>query len=59
MKKLTSLAILGILCCLFLAAAPWTASRQDWTNYVRIGAYSLKSDNTDQIIADVEAALRR
>lgn len=28
----------------------------NWTNYVRIGAYSLKSDNADRIIADATAS---
>jgi len=28
----------------------------DWTHFVRIGAYGLKSDNADQIVRDAEAS---
>jgi hypothetical protein len=51
MKRVFALAILSLSGLGFFSA---TAHRQDWTNYVRIGAYSLKLDNTDQIIADAQ-----
>jgi hypothetical protein len=35
-----------------LRAAP--DSEQDWTNYVRIGAYGLQSDNADQIVRSAQ-----
>lgn len=54
MKKVLSLAFLLPTCFALVFAASRTASHQDWTNYVRIAAYSLKSDNTDQIIADAQ-----
>ena len=37
-----------VLLAPILLAAP--AAEQNWTNYVRIGAYGLKSDNADQIV---------
>jgi hypothetical protein len=39
------------------AGLVWAQSaghQQDWTNYVRIGAYGLKSDNADAIIQDAK-----
>ncbi len=36
------------------SGAPGRKQQQDWTNYVRIAAYGLRNDNTDQIIADVK-----
>ncbi|MGA8151930.1 MAG: hypothetical protein WB952_13335 [Terriglobales bacterium] len=51
MKHNSALAI-----CLFLyALTPASSSdsfEPNWTNYVRIGAYSLRSDNADKIVAD-------
>jgi len=35
------------------AKAPGSAE-QDWTNYVRIGAYGLSHDNADKIVASAE-----
>jgi hypothetical protein len=35
-----------------MQAAP--DSEQDWTNYVRIGAYGLQSDNADQIVRSAQ-----
>ena len=29
---------------------------QDWTNYVRIGAYGLKGNDADKIVADAQKA---
>jgi hypothetical protein len=31
-------------------------SEQNWTNYVRIGAYGLQTNNADKIVADAEAS---
>jgi hypothetical protein len=42
-------------CLLIYAFTPATgfdAIEQDWTHYVRIGAYGLRSDNADRIVAD-------
>jgi len=48
----------GVLClCAVLGAASVSlvsAQEQDWTNYVRIGAYGLKSDNAEKIVRDAE-----
>src|ERR1700691_2529139 len=39
----------------FLVAAASPASvEQDWTNYVRIGAYGLKGNDADKIVADAQ-----
>jgi hypothetical protein len=38
-----------------LAAAPESAE-QNWTHYVRIGAYGLRSDNAAKIVQDAEAS---
>ncbi len=49
---------LGWFCalCLFLTASASSAPvEQNWTNYVRIGAYGLRSDNAAKIVADAEA----
>jgi hypothetical protein len=43
-----------ILFFLFSATASPTPAAQNWTNYVRIGAYSLKADNADKIVADAQ-----
>jgi hypothetical protein len=44
-----------VLLFIFLAApsAP-TSVEQDWTHYVRIGAYGLTADNADKIVADAQ-----
>jgi hypothetical protein len=46
------------VCLLFLTCLLLGAGRgdQDWTNYVRIGAYSLKSDNAEKIVANATAS---
>ena len=42
---------------LFLAAASSQSTPdQNWTNYVRIGAYGLQGGNADKIVADAEAS---
>jgi hypothetical protein len=40
---------------LFTTAAP-TSVEQNWTNYVRIGAYELKGNDADKIVADAQKA---
>jgi hypothetical protein len=40
---------------LFTTAAP-TSVEQNWTNYVRIGAYGLKGNDADKIVADAQKA---
>lgn len=46
--------------CLFLSALVLTASpeqhKQDWTNYVRIGAYGLKGGDAQQIVDKAQAS---
>jgi hypothetical protein len=44
-----------VLLALGLKAAP-NAEKQNWTNYVRIGAYGLQLNNTDKIVADAQAS---
>jgi hypothetical protein len=42
---------------LVIFTTPWAASQtteQDWTNYVRIGAYGLAADNAGKIVADAK-----
>jgi hypothetical protein len=48
----------AFLVTLFLAAcsAIAQAPQQDWTHYVRIGAYGLRSDNADAIVRDATKA---
>ena len=45
---------LAALAVLLLPAAASNSEQQDWTNYVRIGAYGLKSDNAGQIVENAE-----
>ena len=50
---------LGFFCSLFLFLAASTSSapvEQDWTNYVRIGAYGLRENNAEKIVADAQAS---
>ena len=55
MKK--SCAIVFLLLLYVLTATSGSDSAgQNWTNYVRIGAYGLKSDNADKIVADAMAS---
>jgi hypothetical protein len=53
MKRIVTAPLLWIL-LLALSAPAARKTQQDWTNYVRIGAYGLRSDNTDQIVMDAE-----
>ncbi len=47
-----------IICLLYLlsSAVGSNPAEGNWTNYVRIGAYSLKSDNADKIVANATAS---
>jgi hypothetical protein len=42
-----------VLLALFLQASPG-AVEQNWTNYVRIGAYGLRGDNADRIVSGAQ-----
>src|SRR3984893_18422324 len=50
----------AVLCLCFVvlgaAAPPTFAQEQNWTNYVRIGAYGLRSDNAHSIVRDAQAS---
>src|SRR5215831_6642269 len=50
-----SLVLLSVSLGLLGAAASYPAG-QNWTNYVRIGAYGLQPNNTDKIVADAQAS---
>lgn len=52
--KLLSFAFL-VVCAVGLAAAP-QAEKQDWTNYVRIGAYGLKGGDAQEIVQNAQAS---
>ena len=39
-----------------VAGAPAVAQQQNWTNFVRIGAYGLSSQNADKIVRDAQAS---
>jgi hypothetical protein len=53
-RRKFKLFILLACVAVFLGAAESIPSDQDWTNYVRIGAYGLKSDNAEKIVANAE-----
>ena len=53
---LVSLVLLSVSLGLLGAAAPSYPAGQNWTNYVRIGAYGLQPNNTDKIVADAQAS---
>src|ERR1700690_4360698 len=54
MKRYISNAILVVLLLIpALQAAPDSAE-QNWTNYVRIGAYGLQRNNPDQIVRSAQ-----
>ena len=46
----TTLAAGGILLLAQTSPSPVTEVHQDWTNYVRIGAYGLKGGDAAQIV---------
>ena len=50
---------LGFFCSLFLflaSSASPAPVEQDWTHYVRIGAYGLRENNAEKIVADAQAS---
>jgi hypothetical protein len=55
MRKDRTVFLLAFVSCVAAIAAP-VAVEQNWTNYVRIGAYGLRSDNADKIVADATAS---
>src|ERR1035438_6915669 len=50
---LVSLVLLSVSLMMLGAAASYPAG-QNWTNYVRIGAYGLQLNNTDKIVANAQ-----
>ena len=55
-RRLTKSAVALAVCLCCAGAQPRDAeSRQDWTNYVRIAAYSLNRENPDKIVANATA----
>ena len=50
---LASLVLLSVSLVMLGAAASYPAG-QNWTNYVRIGAYGLQRNNTDKIVASAQ-----
>jgi len=55
MKRKSWFAVLILLCGSRVGAARDSA-KQDWTNYVRIGAYGLKGGDAQQIVRDAQAS---
>ena len=45
---------MAALFLLLITLSSTTSAQQDWTNYARIGAYGLKADNADKIVANAE-----
>src|SRR5438477_4773733 len=55
-RRLTKSAVALAVCLCCAGAQPRDAEpRQDWTNYVRIAAYSLNRENPDKIVANATA----
>lgn len=52
-RSTAALCLVALLC----AAVPAEAPIQNWTNYVRIGAYGLKTGNAEPIVRDAENSL--
>jgi hypothetical protein len=52
---LVSLVLLSVSLVMLGTSASYPGG-QNWTNYVRIGAYGLQPNNTDKIVADAEAS---
>jgi hypothetical protein len=51
-RPISSICLSAAVALAVVAAQP--APKQDWTNFVRIGAYGLNHPNVDKIIADVQ-----
>jgi hypothetical protein len=54
MKRSTSGSIFVVLLLIPVLQAAPDSAEQNWTNYVRIGAYGLPSNNTDQIVRSAQ-----
>ena len=52
-RRNIALVLFWLVCFLQAATGSYPAD-QDWTNYVRIGAYSLKADNADEIVRSAQ-----
>ena len=55
-RRLYLLGAAGLLFLAALALSESFPSDQDWTNYVRIGAYGLGRESVDKIVADATAS---
>jgi hypothetical protein len=53
MKRKSALAIC-LLACILKPATGSDSAEQNWTNYVRIGAYALQSENADHIVRSAQ-----
>ncbi|MGC2644956.1 MAG: hypothetical protein WA261_01660, partial [Candidatus Sulfotelmatobacter sp.] len=49
------IALSSVLILFLVATASPTSVEQNWTNYVRIGAYGLARNSADKIVADAQA----
>ena len=49
------IAFSSVLILFLVATASPTSVEQNWTNYVRIGAYGLARNSADKIVADAQA----
>src|SRR6266496_4136495 len=54
-RKIAAGVFFLFVCALVLSAAP-DSGNQDWTNYVRIGAYGLKGGDALRIVRDAQAS---
>lgn len=54
MKRTNYLVILIALFALITIAADSNLGEQNWTHFVRIGAYGLRSDNADKIVRNAQ-----
>jgi hypothetical protein len=52
--KRKSVLAICLLACISKPAAGSDSAEQNWTNYVRIGAYGLQSGNADQIVRSAQ-----
>ncbi len=54
MKRSVSSAVFVVLLLIPVLRAAPDSAEQNWTNYVRIGAYGLQSNNADQIVRSAQ-----
>ncbi len=52
--RLTKLVLAAVALCTVAFTAASTAPDQNWTHYVRIAAYNLRSDNAEAIVSDAQ-----